>query len=84
MKILFLSTIIYLAFSNAAPAGGYLGCNNVAAPSCGVGDICASATGIFTCSTTTFGFKCLETNALVALVSTDDCVSAIDATNDAF
>ena len=66
MKILFLSTIIYLAFSNAAPAGGYLGCNNVAAPSCGVGDTCASATGILTCSTTTFGFKCLESSFIFA------------------
>ena len=34
MKILFLSTIISLAFSTAAPAGGYLGCNSVAETPC--------------------------------------------------
>jgi len=32
MKILFLSTIISLAFSTAPPAGGYLGCNNNDSP----------------------------------------------------
>jgi len=58
MKILFLSTIISLAFSTVAPAGGYLGCNSVLTTPCGTGGTCVSATGVCTCATGNYGFKC--------------------------
>jgi len=84
MKILFLSTIISLAFSTSAPAGGYLGCNNVATTPCGTGGTCDSKTGTCTCSTVLYGFKCASTIVLTDVVLNADTITAIGVTGEAF
>jgi len=84
MKILFLSTIISLAFSTSAPAGGYLGCNNVATTPCGTGGTCDSKTGICLCSTVLYGFKCASTVVLTDVLAIADTNTAIGTTGVAF